>query len=266
MISQIQSIEINKLMPHPDNPNRMSKSTFAKLVRNIERTGRYEPLVVRPMPRCDSRQGRKSHLRKQGSRKNDVDSCSSLSPALMRGRNNTKDLPSDRTSESRATGHKSRKKAPGAFFQIINGHHRFEALKQLGYERCDCVIWDVDDDEAHLLLATLNRLCGNDVLEKKLDLLKKLSARRSIKELAKLTPYSGPQIQRLVSLLQTKLPRQSKAEPLAHPLVFFLNKSQKVTVEKALALARPENNSSTSAQKNAKAITEIARSYIKMNE
>ncbi|MHC4285446.1 MAG: ParB/RepB/Spo0J family partition protein, partial [Planctomycetota bacterium] len=39
-----------KLEFHPDNPNKQSKVIFSKLVRNIERTGRYEPLVVRPCP------------------------------------------------------------------------------------------------------------------------------------------------------------------------------------------------------------------------
>ncbi|MGA2070075.1 MAG: ParB/RepB/Spo0J family partition protein [Sedimentisphaerales bacterium] len=45
-----QSIELNKLVAHPDNPNVMSEATFRKLVRNIERTGLYEPIVVRPHP------------------------------------------------------------------------------------------------------------------------------------------------------------------------------------------------------------------------
>jgi hypothetical protein len=47
---QVSSIELDKLVPHPDNPNRMSKADFAKLVSNIERTSRYEPLIVRPYP------------------------------------------------------------------------------------------------------------------------------------------------------------------------------------------------------------------------
>jgi ParB/RepB/Spo0J family partition protein len=50
MKNSIQSIALDKLEFHPDNPNRQSKVNFAKLVRNIERTGRYEPLVVRPSP------------------------------------------------------------------------------------------------------------------------------------------------------------------------------------------------------------------------
>ena len=39
MENMIQTIAIEKLIPHPDNPNRQSKANFAKLVRNIERTG-----------------------------------------------------------------------------------------------------------------------------------------------------------------------------------------------------------------------------------
>jgi len=48
MTNSIQSITLDKLEFHPDNPNKQSKVSFAKLVRNIQRTGRYEPLVVRP--------------------------------------------------------------------------------------------------------------------------------------------------------------------------------------------------------------------------
>ena len=50
MTNSTQSIALDKLAAHPDNPNQQSKVNFAKLVRNIERTGRYEPLIVRPCP------------------------------------------------------------------------------------------------------------------------------------------------------------------------------------------------------------------------
>jgi ParB/RepB/Spo0J family partition protein len=55
MTNSIQSIALDKLEFHPDNPNKQSKVNFAKLVRNIERTGRYEPLVVRPCPNSEGR-------------------------------------------------------------------------------------------------------------------------------------------------------------------------------------------------------------------
>jgi ParB-like chromosome segregation protein Spo0J len=47
---KIKSIALSKLLAHPDNPNVMSEATFRKLVRNIERTGLYEPIVVRCHP------------------------------------------------------------------------------------------------------------------------------------------------------------------------------------------------------------------------
>ena len=46
----IQSIALDKLVAHPDNPNQMSRANFTKLVRNIERSGLYEPIIVRPHP------------------------------------------------------------------------------------------------------------------------------------------------------------------------------------------------------------------------
>jgi hypothetical protein len=47
----IKSIPLSRVVAHPGNPNVMSEVTFRKLVRNIERTGLYEPIVVRPHPK-----------------------------------------------------------------------------------------------------------------------------------------------------------------------------------------------------------------------
>jgi len=44
------SLPLSHLHPHPDNANRMSKDTFAKLVRHIRASGHYEPIVVRRHP------------------------------------------------------------------------------------------------------------------------------------------------------------------------------------------------------------------------
>jgi ParB family chromosome partitioning protein len=50
MQNKMKSIPLKKLKDHPANPNRMSRSNFRALVAHIERTGRYEPIVVRPHP------------------------------------------------------------------------------------------------------------------------------------------------------------------------------------------------------------------------
>lgn len=46
-----RDIPLPLLVPHPENSNFMDAETTKKLRRHIERTGRYEPLTVRPHPR-----------------------------------------------------------------------------------------------------------------------------------------------------------------------------------------------------------------------
>ena len=46
-----QDIPLIFLVPHPENSNFMNAETAKKLRRHIERTGRYEPLTVRPHPK-----------------------------------------------------------------------------------------------------------------------------------------------------------------------------------------------------------------------
>ena len=111
----------------------MSGEVMGKLRRHIERTGRYEPLVVRPHP------------------------------------------------------------AIGGAFELINGHHRKEVLESLGYAEAQCLVWDLSDAETLMLLATINRLGGEDAPGKRLGLLESLSEAMaaSAAELAKFLPESG---------------------------------------------------------------------------
>lgn len=222
MSNAIQSIALDKLVPHPDNPNRMSKANFAKLVRNIKCTGRYEPLIVRPCPQKNCH------------------SCASRKPA---------------------TGEDS----TSAYFQIINGHHRAKALGQLGHETADVVVWDIDDQQADILLATLNRLGGSDILQKKLALLQRLNKRMKTRELAKLLPQTAKQIEHLTSLkdsLRRASSIQHQVFSFANPVVFFLDDEQSAIVEDALFLAQLDSEQTTKAGKRAASLTEIARFFL----
>ena len=220
MVNQIQSISLEKLVAHPDNPNRMSKGKFAKLLRNIERTGRYEPLVVRPCPYKSCR------------------CCDKRNP-----------------NDDRKT-----------CFQIINGHNRWRALKELGYKTAEVIIWDVDDQDTDIMLATLNRLGGSDVLDKKLTLLERLNQsafRGQASELTKLVPHTANQIKRLTQLTISdcrKAVDNRKSQTL-NPLVFFLSDEQQATVLKALS-AQMKEQKKTKAVKNAAALTSMAQDFI----
>ncbi len=200
--NRVRSIPIDKLIAHPGNPNRMSKRNFVRLVRNIERTGRYEPLVVRRQGDC---------------------------------------------------------------FQIINGHHRCRALKQLGYETADAIVWDVDDAEADILLSTLNRLGGSNVLKKKLALLKRLNHKMHNREMAKLLPFTSSQIERLKNLKVPSAPAKISAKSFAVPMVFFLSAEQQQIVAEAMA-STAISNDKTKAARNAAALTEMAQCFNKKDQ
>ena len=196
MSQHIQTVPIDKLIAHPDNPNRMSDKTFAKLVRNIKQTGRYEPIVVRPK---------------------------------------------------------------GNSYEIINGHHRVKALRQLGIKTADIVIWEVNDEETDILLTTLNRLSGSDELDKKLAILRRLNEKMRTTELAKLLPFSSTQIERLKEFKLPTIPAKIEPDSFTHPLVFFMNKEQKQIIEKAIHEAQFTNNERPT---KAGALTHIAQTYI----
>ena len=202
MTNTVESIALDKLVAHPDNPNRMSGVSFAKLVGNIERTGRYEPLIVRP---CPERSG-----------------C----------------------------------------FQIINGYHRCHALAKLGYKTADCIVWDIDDGQTDILLATLNRLGGSDEPAKKLRLLNRLNDRFGSVELAKLLPLKAKQIERLTNLKMPSKPAGASAASFANPMVFFVNNAQQETIENALSLAKELRDEKTNAAKRAAALAHIAGDFI----
>lgn len=201
--TQIRPISLDKLVPHPGNPNRMSRTNFDKLVRNIERTGRYEPLVVRP---CPGRRG---------------------------------------------------------FFQIINGHHRCEALRQLGHKTAETVVWKIDDEQTDILLATLNRLGGRDTLDKKLALLQRLSVAIGVRKLAQWLPQTSGQLERLAGITSPVRPSPPKQSVFAVPMVFFVDQAQEHGIEEAIARAAAGlSDGQTRAARRAAALVFIARRFL----
>src|SRR5881397_1963689 len=90
---------------------------------------------------------------------------------------------------------------PGRF-QVLDGHHRVEILRELGHADARCDVWDVNDREAKLLLATLNRLQGQDLPIRRAQLIHELLGEMSLDDLAGLLPESDKQLEELHSLLE----------------------------------------------------------------
>ncbi len=90
---------------------------------------------------------------------------------------------------------------PGKY-QVLDGHHRVAVLRDLGHSEARCDVWDVDDREAKLLLATLNRLQGQDIPIRRAQLLHELLGEMSMNDLAGLLPETDKQLEDLHSLLE----------------------------------------------------------------
>ncbi len=184
----------------------MPAEMLRKLRLHIERTGRYEPLTVRPHPSLEGR------------------------------------------------------------FEVLNGHNRLRVLRAIGHELARCVVWDVDDDQAGLYLATLNRLAGSDVPERRAALLESLLGSFDIAELSALLPDDRGQPEELErmsrlepeDLLGAGAPTSDEA---AVPVIldFVLDEGQAKEVNLALDMIRASEDGSISS---GQALVGLARFYL----
>ena len=114
-------------------------------------------------------------------------------------------------------------------YQILDGHHRAKALRELGFTNANCDVWDVDETQTDMLLLTLNRLCGDDDPYKRGEILKRLSQSLDIEELSKRLTDDSQRIRKLIEATnpppEPLQPRQISDMP--NGVMFFLTAAQK---------------------------------------
>jgi len=152
--------------------------------------------------------------------------------------------------------------APGrdGFYQILNGHHRAKALGRLGFLHADCVVWDVDDAQATLLLATLNRLGGKDIPALRAKLLGSLAQSFGTESLQNLLAESSAAIAKTLSSLAGR-DETKKPAPLLEPMTFFLTAEQKQIVLDAINEAAKGFEELNQTQRRVAGLVHIARYY-----
>lgn len=123
-----------------------------------------------------------------------------------------------------------------AGYQLLDGHHRAKALAELGHDTADCVVWPVDEARALVLLATLNRLAGDDDPVKRGRLIERLQATHALPDLARLLPEDTAKLKALVGLTAQPTPHQSALAAAELPVAvhFFLTPAQRDTLEAKL--------------------------------
>ncbi len=156
---------------------------------------------------------------------------------------------------------------PGKF-QVLDGHHRVAVLKELGHTEARCDVWEVDDREANLLLATLNRLEGQDVPIRRAQLIHELLGGMSIADLSGLLPETDKQIEDLHALLEfpadevaALLDEQSSEEEKVLPRVmsFVVTPEQEELIDAAVEAA---SDGTPGRDRKARGLANLARHYM----
>ena len=86
-------------------------------------------------------------------------------------------------------------------YQVLDGHQRLAVLRELGWPTAPCFCWPCDDASALILLATLNRLHGEDVPAQRASLLQELTDHFPLEELATLLPEDADAITQTLTLI-----------------------------------------------------------------
>jgi ParB-like chromosome segregation protein Spo0J len=153
-------------------------------------------------------------------------------------------------------------------FEILDGHHRLQVLKDLGHVEARCDVWDVNDREAKLLLATLNRLEGQDLPIRRAQLLHELLGEMNLADLAGLLPETEKQLEELHSLLEfpaddiaalLEAEAEEAEKVLPRVMAFVVTPDQEKAIEQAVELA---SDGTPGRDRKARGLTNLARHYL----
>jgi ParB-like chromosome segregation protein Spo0J len=116
-----------------------------------------------------------------------------------------------------------------AEYVLLDGHYRLKALSDLGHAEVNCEVWDVSDEDALVLLATLNKLSGEEHPRKRAELIQSMLKCIEKSKLSQLIPETESQIDDMVALLKQKdaelkemMKRYEEAERSKLPVIINL--------------------------------------------
>jgi len=151
-------------------------------------------------------------------------------------------------------------------YQLLDGHQRWQVLKHLGHEDALCYVWPCDDQTALVLLATLNRLEGQDDPLKRAELLRELTELASPDELAQVLPESAALISQSLDLLDLNLEelladleRQADAGTGLRAITFVVSPEDEQAIEDAVQRVAADLEGTN---RRGRALALIARRYL----
>lgn len=156
---------------------------------------------------------------------------------------------------------------PGRY-QVLDGHHRVQVLRDLGHAEARCDVWEVSDAEAKMLLATLNRLQGQDLPIRRAALIHELLREMSLDDLAGLLPETDKQLEELHALLEfpaeeiaalLEAEGEEAEKVLPRVMSFVVTPAQEELIEQAVELA---SDGTAGRDRKARGLTNLATRFM----
>lgn len=136
-------------------------------------------------------------------------------------------------------------RSSGNGYIIVDGEHRWQVCKELGFKEIPCIVQEYNDTEAKVKTLQLNYLRGSAVPIRLASLIHDLNQDIRFEDLAKRLPYNEPQMMDTLELLKlpddygSELEAQTLKEEAELPSVisFVVYKNQLETIEDAIRMA-----------------------------
>lgn len=148
-------------------------------------------------------------------------------------------------------------------YEVIDGRNRLMVLQALQLESVQCSVWKLNDDETALCLATINRLSGRDIPERRAVLLRGLLDERSPEELCELLPDGEHQIMRLLEIANfdtsEEVRQRTETPNETVSMGFMLHREEHRVLNLALDVAQHQSNDGT---RRGSALVTLAHHYL----
>ena len=157
-------------------------------------------------------------------------------------------------------------------YEVLSGNQRLHVLKESGVASAPCVVVDLDDAHARLLVQALNRIQGEDDLGLKAELVRQVLESLPEQEVLDLLPETVETLQTLANLGTADLAEnlqaweQARAARLQHMIFQLTHKQVEVMTEALERVMAGVTKDGSNPNRRGNALYQLCRDYLKRSD
>ena len=155
-------------------------------------------------------------------------------------------------------------------YEVLSGNQRLSLLAERGITEVPCVVVEVDDIQARLLMQALNRVQGDDDIGLKAELIREVLQSIDQEDVLSLLPESAASLAALSSMGEANMAEhlqawdKAQAARLSH-MTFQLSRDQVEVVDEAMEIVMagvPDDVERSNPNRRGNALYELCRIYM----